>query len=173
MNIVNYLNPFSSGFAEAAQNYENLETGQKFKAVAAAVFAGIFSPFLLFTGSFAAFRFVVERYSKGTNPTSDKTNAVGTQTLPKPQSPQSSNRAKIAPIKLDSMVAPYDDYQLHNIKTVSKLHDAATAFKEKRKGLPNIHQQGAELGKNYYFQCNRGGGNCFYLGFTSGWGLVG
>lgn len=60
-------------------------------------------------------------------------------------------------------------YDPEETKTVSGLFDMHAFMKEQYKGRADMQKQGEALSQKYFFQNCRGGGNCFYLGYISGW----
>jgi len=160
MQIVNYFNPLATGFNEARHNFQHLSRKEKLAVVITSLAGAIF--FLI--GGVAAFRFAVEQLRKSDDSTADAVSSVASRTPPLVTRPSTRPRLPLA-----EKVTEFDNNRLHEITTVSHLHDPAQALREKRNQLPAVHSQGVELARRYYFQSNCWGGNCFYLGFTSGW----
>jgi hypothetical protein len=79
MNIVNYFNPRHDGFEQAATHFHQLKGWQQILTVIASVVAGIITPFLLCSGSFAVFRWSVELCFKGDDKTVDLVDDVAQQ----------------------------------------------------------------------------------------------
>jgi hypothetical protein len=80
IEIVNYFNPFSHQFKSASKDYSDLTLNRKVLAVAAGIFGGLFTPFLLFTGSFAGFQFTVKWLRQGDNTVADCTQQTAKET---------------------------------------------------------------------------------------------
>ncbi len=67
-----YFNPLNKGFKNATQDFSKLQSWwKKALAITAFIAGGILTPYLLFTGSFAAFRRVVEWLKPGDNKQAD------------------------------------------------------------------------------------------------------
>lgn len=62
MNMINEINPFHTSFQEATRTFSTLSTTQKTVTIAVSIIAGIFTPFILFTGSFYAFTKSVQHF---------------------------------------------------------------------------------------------------------------
>jgi len=95
--------------------------------------------------------------------------------LEPPKQPVSSSTPHASPEK--QRVTPLQNIQLQDAKnydpkktkTVSGLFDMKALMKEQYKGHVEMQKQGEALCQKYYFQNCRGGGDCFYLGYISGW----
>ena len=61
--IAEYLNPFNHGFQLASEAFHELANWQKVAAVISAMAGGILTPFLFFTGAFAAYRLTTEQFT--------------------------------------------------------------------------------------------------------------
>lgn len=76
---ISYFNPFDEGFSQATRDFKRLDGLQKAAAVAAAIFAGLASFFVLGIGSVAAFRKTVEVLKKEDDPVSSRTQSTSDQ----------------------------------------------------------------------------------------------
>lgn len=72
-SFIGYFNPFSDEFAKATRDFDHLSGFNQFLAVTASIFAGLFG---LGIASFAAFRFTVEKLSKGDDSIADRVDSV-------------------------------------------------------------------------------------------------
>lgn len=63
MNVINYFNPRDIGFAQAQQNYFDLEAWQKVVVVITSVVSAILTAFILCLGGVAVFRWAVEVFA--------------------------------------------------------------------------------------------------------------
>jgi hypothetical protein len=74
---INYFNPFSNQFKESRNDFSNLTLIRKIAAVAAGIFGGLITPFLLFTGSVALFQFAVKLLVPEFGPDDDRKKMTG------------------------------------------------------------------------------------------------
>lgn len=63
MVLIDYFNPFHQGFDFAKDDFHDLKGWQQAAAIIAGIVGGILTPFFLFTGSVAAFRWSVEKFT--------------------------------------------------------------------------------------------------------------
>lgn len=88
-------------------------------------------------------------------------------TSPPPKPPVLPPLSK--PAVLTYALANPKEYDPQKTKTVSQLFDMKELMTQQYKGHVGMREQGATLSTKYYFQNCRGGGDCFYLGYISGW----
>ncbi|CCB92017.1 hypothetical protein WCH_BJ09020 [Waddlia chondrophila 2032/99] len=79
--MVGYLNPVSENFNHAANAFHDLKKWQQAAAIIAGIAGAILTPFILCFGSFAAFRWTVELFTKQNNHESNKDDLQTSQQL--------------------------------------------------------------------------------------------